>query len=169
MLSVRAALPADAIGVARVHVRSWQVGYRGLIPDAYLDALRPEDRVARYTFGAEPTTLPFTIIAENEGVICGFATTGACRVDDALECGELLALYVDPDAWGRGIGRRLIAEARSNLLTRGYNEAVLWLLVGNERSEAFYRQDGWVPDGAAQSEELWGARVRERRFRRRLV
>ena len=26
--------------VARVHVRSWQAGYRGLLPDAYLDGLR---------------------------------------------------------------------------------------------------------------------------------
>jgi hypothetical protein len=36
--------------VARAHVRSWQAGYRGLLqvlPDAYLDGLRPEERPAR--------------------------------------------------------------------------------------------------------------------------
>lgn len=49
-VKVRAALPADAFAVAEVHVRSWQLGYRGLLPDAYLDALRPADRAARYTF-----------------------------------------------------------------------------------------------------------------------
>ena len=32
------------MAVARVHVRSWQVGYRGLLPDAYLDGLRAEER-----------------------------------------------------------------------------------------------------------------------------
>jgi hypothetical protein len=37
---LRRAEPADAMEVARVHVRSWQVAYRGLLPDAYLDGLR---------------------------------------------------------------------------------------------------------------------------------
>ena len=41
---LRPAEPQDAMGVARVHVRSWQAGYRGLLPDAYLDGLRAEDR-----------------------------------------------------------------------------------------------------------------------------
>ena len=30
-----------------VHVRSWQVAYRGLFPDDYLDGLRAEDRLAQ--------------------------------------------------------------------------------------------------------------------------
>lgn len=38
------------MAVARVHVRSWQVAYRGLIPDGYLDRLCPEDRAVRYDF-----------------------------------------------------------------------------------------------------------------------
>jgi hypothetical protein len=35
------------MAVAAVHVRSWQVGYRGLVPDNYLDEPRPEDRAGR--------------------------------------------------------------------------------------------------------------------------
>ena len=41
---LRPAEPVDAIAVAHVHVRSWQVAYRTLMPDDYLDQLRPEDR-----------------------------------------------------------------------------------------------------------------------------
>jgi len=48
---LRPAQPADAAAVARVHVRSWQVAYRGLLPDEYLDGLQPEDRAPHYTFG----------------------------------------------------------------------------------------------------------------------
>jgi hypothetical protein len=44
VLSVRAATPDDAAAVAGVHVRSWQAAYRGLIADAYLDGLNPDDR-----------------------------------------------------------------------------------------------------------------------------
>ena len=59
---VRTARPADALAVAEVHVRSWQTGYRRLLPDAYLDSLRPEDRAARYTFDRDGTDDPQTIV-----------------------------------------------------------------------------------------------------------
>ncbi|HVA28155.1 MAG TPA: GNAT family N-acetyltransferase [Candidatus Baltobacteraceae bacterium] len=169
MLAIRSAVPADAADVARVHVRSWQVGYRGLVPDDYLDGLHWEDRAARYTFFGEHAGLPSTIVAVEGDAICGFATTGPCRVADAPGYGELLALYVDPDAWGRGVGRALIARARSDLVQRGFTGAVLWLLAGNVRAERFYRSDGWLPDDAHRNEEIWGVRVDEVRFRRALA
>lgn len=50
-MQLRWAEPADAMAVAQIHVRAWQVAYRGLMPAAYLDALVPEDRAKRYTFG----------------------------------------------------------------------------------------------------------------------
>ena len=36
---IRSAQPSDAAGIARVHVRSWQQAYAGLMPAEYLDAL----------------------------------------------------------------------------------------------------------------------------------
>jgi hypothetical protein len=50
-VELRRAEPTDAIAVARVHVRSWQAAYRKLMPDDYLDQLRPEDRAKKYDFG----------------------------------------------------------------------------------------------------------------------
>ena len=54
---LRPAEPVDAMAVARVHVRSWQVGYRGLLPDAYLDGLRAEERAERYDFASEVVSI----------------------------------------------------------------------------------------------------------------
>jgi hypothetical protein len=99
---LRTAQPADAAAVAGVHVRSWQVAYRALLPDDYLDGLRPEDRAQWFTFGELEPQPPETIVAIERGTICGFATTGPCRDDDRRGTGELLALYVDPDCWSRG-------------------------------------------------------------------
>ena len=42
MTEVLAAVPADAYDAARVHVRSWQSAYQGLISQEYLDGLKPE-------------------------------------------------------------------------------------------------------------------------------
>ena len=39
MVTLRDATPADALDIATVHVESWQVGYRGLMPDEVLDGL----------------------------------------------------------------------------------------------------------------------------------
>lgn len=72
-------------------------------PDEYLDGLRAEDRMARYTFGETGTGL-ITIVAVDDGILCGFATTGPAQDDDVQGPGEVYALYVDPGAWGRGSG-----------------------------------------------------------------
>lgn len=153
-----------------MHVRSWQAAYRGLLPDEYLDALRPEDRMARYTFGEGDPSLPSTIVAVQDGAIRGFATSGRSRDANvgSTAVGEVLALYVDPGAWGLGVGRLLVAEARVQLRRGGYTDAVLWVLVGNDRARRFYRVDGWLPDGAQRKVEVWGVAADEIRFRRLL-
>jgi GNAT superfamily N-acetyltransferase len=167
-LELRVAGPEDALDVAAVHVRSWQSAYRGLLSDAYLDSLRPEERAARYTFGATGVDVPVTTVAIEEGSICGFVTTGPCRDDDAPEKGEVLALYVDPPAWGSGIGRRLLADARARLVRAGFGEAVLWVHARNDRARRFYVMDGWRPDDRQRSAEVWGVVVDEVRLRRPL-
>jgi ribosomal protein S18 acetylase RimI-like enzyme len=168
VLIVRAAEPADAIEVARVHVRSWQRAYRGLLPNDYLDGLRAEDRAARYTFGRAGDDSAATIVALDGGAIQGFATIGPARGEADTKLGELLALYVDPSSWGLGVGRRLLGEARVRLTGRSFTEAILWVLAGNERAERLYRADGWIHDGARREEEIWGVRADEVRYRRSL-
>ncbi len=178
--TLRDAGPEDAAEVADVHVRAWQAAYRGLIPDVYLDGLRSEDRAASYTFGVVGPEHPLTTVAVDDGQVCGFVTTGPARADRQSEPvggrleddppvgGELYALYVDPTAWGRGVGRQLIAHGRSRLAELGFTAAILWVLEGNERGERFYRADGWVADGARREDEVWGVMVGEVRFARRL-
>lgn len=100
-------------------------------------------------------------MALEAGAICGFATTGPAGGGDDPVVGELLALYVDRGCWGRGVGRRLITEARGRLLGRGFTNAILWVLAGNERAERFYRADGWAPDGARRREVIWGVAAEE--------
>lgn len=165
---IRPAKTQDAMAVARVHVRSWQAAYRGLLPAEYLEGLKPEDRAARYTFEDPDPAKPFTIVAEDDGPIAGFATTAPARDADADGCGELYALYVDPDCWGRGIGAELIKAARARLIDLGFKQATLWVMKGNARAERFYRLDGWQADGHDRSETLWGVTVNELRYRRGL-
>lgn len=166
---LRPAEPADALAVARVHVRSWQTAYRNLLPDRYLDQLRPEDRAEKYNFGSTDPFHPRTIVATEEGVIHGFATASPARDREMADYGELCALYVDPDRWGRGIGVALVSAARAHLVGLAFQNALLWVLAGNIRAERFYRCDQWLPDGMRRTDDVWGVRVDELRYRRALT
>lgn len=168
MIALRHAEPQDAMEVASIHVRSWQAAYRGLMPDAYLDQLRPEDRAQKYNFGSVDSSGPLTILAVDAGTICGFATIAAARDAELVGYGELCALYVDPARWKQGIGVALIAEARAQLLAAGFEDAALWVLAGNTRAERFYARDGWESDGRSKTTSVWNLSVNEVCYQRRL-
>jgi GNAT superfamily N-acetyltransferase len=167
--AIRDATPDDALAIARVHVRAWQAAYRGLIADEFLDGLRPEDRAATYTLGSGDPTAPRTFVAEADGEIRGFATTGPCRDVDAREAGELYALYVDPPRWRTGTGRILLDHAGERLREEGFGVAVLWVLRGNEGAERFYESAGWLRDGAEREEQPYGIVSNVVRMRRSLT
>lgn len=166
MVSVRDAIPQDALEVAGVHVRAWQAAYGGLLDQDYLDSLRVEDRAARYTFDATDHADPRTILAVEDGSIRGFASYGGCRDQDLPGWGELYALYVDPPHWGVGIGRQLMGHVYKRLQVLRFEQAVLWVLSANERAERFYRTEGWAPDGLRRTEAIWSIEVEVTRFRR---
>jgi GNAT superfamily N-acetyltransferase len=165
---LRPAEPEDAIAVARVHVRSWQAAYRTLLPDDYLDHLRPEDRAGHYDFATLDHAKPRTVVATEEGSIIGFATTAPSREPDLPNHAELAALYVDPGHWSRGVGVALLSAARAHLAERGFSNAYLWILTGNSRAERFYQRDGWVPDGLRRTDTVWSITVNEVRNQRNL-
>jgi GNAT superfamily N-acetyltransferase len=167
LTNIRPAEPADAMAVAQVHVRGWQHGYRGLLPDDYLDGLQAKQRAERYRFDSANPAHPSTIVAIDD-VIRGFATTAPARDADVTGFGELCALYVDPDRWGQGIGRALLSAARDRMRAAGFRQAILWVLVGNARATRFYEADGWRPDGLRRTEKIWGIVADDVRYRRGL-
>ena len=46
--TLRLANPSDAHGLAEMHVATWQVAYRGLLPDDFLDGLTVAARAERW-------------------------------------------------------------------------------------------------------------------------
>jgi GNAT superfamily N-acetyltransferase len=167
-MNLRPAVPSDAMAVARVHVRAWQAGYRGLMPADHLAGLRPEDRAQSYDFTSEDPARPRTLVAIEADTVLGFATISPARDEDAAGQGELCALYVEPDCWGRGIGRALAEAARSDLYLLGFRKAVLWVIAGNTRAERFYRADGWTRDGSHRARQIWNVTVDTARYSRAL-
>jgi GNAT superfamily N-acetyltransferase len=139
------------------------------MPDDYLDQLRPEDRAEKYDFGNLNPLRPHTIVATESALIRGFATTAPAEDSSMSEHGELCALYVDPDHWGRDIGVALISAARTRLFDLEFRSAILWVLAGNVRAERFYLKDHWIPDGVSRTAEVWGLKIDDVRYSRKLA
>jgi ribosomal protein S18 acetylase RimI-like enzyme len=145
---LRDATPGDAHAIATVHVASWQVAYRGLIPDHVLDGLSVADRARRWEDRlASPSTRSRTLLVVEGPAVLGFASTGPARDEDDPAEGELYAFYLDPSAWGRGHGTRLHAGAVDRLRTDGFAHVRLWVLDSNVRALRFYHRQGWTETG----------------------
>lgn len=158
MAFVRPALVSDAEPIARVHVRSWQQAYRGMVPDDYLDALSPTGRAQRLREMLSVEDGPFRTLVVcpddngQAGEARGFAHIGPYReqgseeIDDKV--GEVLAIYVDPAWQGQGAGRALMDAAVAWQAARGRDEVRLWVLDANWKARRFYERYGFVADGA---------------------
>jgi ribosomal protein S18 acetylase RimI-like enzyme len=169
---VRRAGIEDAPDIAAVHVRSWQGAYRGLLPQDYLDQLDPASRLKVWEDAALNADWPRNgvLVAVLDGSICGFAGFGATRDTDGdqQQVGEVFAIYLHPQAWGKGLGRSLMADALGNLAAAGYTQATLWVLDSNARAREFYAKGGWVEDGAVKLDDSRGFPISEVRYRRQL-
>ncbi|MEQ8817764.1 MAG: GNAT family N-acetyltransferase [Thalassobaculum sp.] len=83
---------------------------------------------------------------EEAGRVLGF--TAADPAD-----GTVWALFVDPEAEGRGIGRALLPRALDDLRAAGWERARLTTQPGS-RAERFYRLGGWKDAGTAPNGDL---------------
>jgi GNAT superfamily N-acetyltransferase len=107
------------------------------------------------------------LVAVLDGRVVGFATVGAERTEgEPSASGELYAMNLDPDVWGRGIGRALLHRATEELVRLGFPDAVLWVVPENQRARALYESDGWHADGAVAAEEILGVTVTDIRYRK---
>lgn len=147
------ARPADADAIARVHVASWQVAYRGIVPDAVLDALDLRERAAQWEANLAQYSR-FVAIARADGEVIGFCSSQPARDADldARAVAEITALYVEPAWFDRGIGRALLTSELPRLHCAGFERVVLWVLDANVRARRFYRAAGFAPDGGERRE-----------------
>src|SRR5215212_3643765 len=96
-MQIRKATTQDVSGIARVHVGTWRSAYRGLMPDAVIDARTYEQRFDLWSHilrQSEPSSEGVFVAHVDEGEIAGFASGGPARSTDLGYAGELYTLYV---------------------------------------------------------------------------
>ena len=139
----------ELCGRGYVHCTSWQEAYRGIVSDRYLDTMTVEATTARARNFPDNT-----LVAKDKDKVVGFAVYGPSRDEDLKDAGEIDAIYVLSEYYGRKVGYRLMNEAISRLSE--YNTILLWVGEKNERAINFYHKYGFEFDGSKREWNLGG-------------
>ena len=144
MLTYRQANAGDYLGIAKLHVKSWQQHYRGDFSDHFLDVEAASERKEVWKDRlSNPSPNQFVLVAEQDGEICGFA---CAFLEGDAEYGTLLDnLHVLAKVKGKGIGRHLMSlVAQEALKNNPEGKLYLWVLKNNASAMAFYERLGGV-------------------------
>jgi ribosomal protein S18 acetylase RimI-like enzyme len=82
--------------------------------------------------------------------------------------GEIYGIYVHPDHWRVGAGRRMLAQAVEQLRQQGFTRTIVWTMADNAISRGFYEKNGFVLDGGERISKRQGERFKEVSFARDL-
>jgi ribosomal protein S18 acetylase RimI-like enzyme len=134
-------------GKAYVHWCAWHEAYPGLVSQEYLNKLTLE-KCEKIAFDW-PDHL---MIAKDAGRVIGFVGYGD-RGEEAPDIGEIFALYILSEYYGKGVGQQLMKAALQQM--RGYQQICLWVLKENKRAIRFYQKCGFDSDG----EEIYSTTV----------
>ena len=143
---------AEIKGKAYVHWKSWQEAYSGIVDQRYLDSLTL-DKCEKIAFRRTDNV----IIAKDGDSVIGFVGFGKYRNDElenaGLEnAGEVFAIYILSQYYGKGIGYRLMQTALSELAD--HSKIAVWVLKENTKAIRFYERCGYRFDGREQIIEL---------------
>ncbi len=144
-VTIRSARPGDALAIATLRIASWGAAYRGIVPDARLDAMTPEKTIELWRATAAGENAGHgLVVSEAAGRLIGFAMLGPARAPDFGYSGEVQAIYLAPEAIGKGYGRPLFVRGLDWLAQQGHPDAILWVMEANARALRFYEKAGGV-------------------------
>lgn len=149
----RTATLEDAPQIAALHAESWQLHYRGALPDQYLDEIASQERLKVWTERLhQPTFRAATFLAEQDGVLAGFI----CMQLDYDEYGTMLDnLHVRKTFHGQQIGRKLMKLGAEYTAKHANSVPIyLYVLTQNTKAIAFYEKCGGHQQQKLADEEM---------------
>ncbi len=147
--------PEEIEGKSLVHWQTWREAYDDLLPADFQETMTLEK--CRFFSQKYPEN---TLIAMDGKKVVGFISYGNYR-DETIQAGEIIALYVLKDYYGKGVSKQLMHAAFVAL--GQFSEIYLWVLKDNKRAIAFYQKMVFTIDGQEKILEL-GKPVKELRM-----
>ncbi|VTU25057.1 putative acetyltransferase [Variovorax sp. PBL-H6] len=167
---IRPATLRDAKAIAEVHVASARAAYAGILPEDQLRALAPSTREAKWREAIEFSE-PQVHVAVLGDEVAGFVGFDRSRDPKTpSSTGEIWALYVKPEHWGKGVGVALWDAARDGLEEEGCTLVTVWVPLRNDRALRFYELAGFKREmKTAKTTSLGDTKIEEIRLKRNVV
>ena len=163
MAVFRACEAADAGLISHINATSWRKSYRGIIPQHYLDRLPDEYWVPSIRSWLSDGRFEGLLIYQGKHPV-GCCIYGRGRDESHDTWGEIVSLYMLPEAMRQGLGGELLEECLARMRQEGYTRFYLWAIDGNAPADAFYRKHGFRVSGDSVSYAIGGAPVRDLRY-----
>lgn len=139
-LVIRKVKYEDIEQIVDININDWKKVYKGIIDDTTLDNLNRNEKIYKWK---QHYNIGNVIVAEENGKILGY-----CRYDDNAVYensnidSEIIAIYVDYDSLGKGVGRKLVEYVMNDLKNKNKNKMIIWCLEKNENGRKFYEKIG---------------------------
>jgi GNAT superfamily N-acetyltransferase len=167
---VRPAVMRDAKAIAEVHAAAARAAYDGILPEDQLRALAPATREAKWREAIEFSE-PQVQVAVLDDQVVGFV--GYDRSRDAKTpstTGEIWAIYVQPEHWGKGVGVALWDAARDGLEEEGCTTVTVWVPLRNDRAIRFHELAGFKRQmTTAKTTSIGAVKIEEVRLKRNVI
>ena len=164
-MTIRTATLEDVKDIATIHVNAWQIAYKGLIPQSYLNNLSIPKREQTWQ-DILNSAKTHTIVQQINGLVVGFANFGHTRDEDkdSTVTGEITSIYLNPEHWRKGLGTALFKFILEDLKNREFTQITLWVLDRNQEARSFYQKMGLKPDRATKIDIRENFELREIRY-----
>ena len=138
--------------MAHIHVESWKVAYRGIMPDEVIARTDLAYRTHFWTERIVTREWPVFVVEDGDDIVA------FCQIvpspdpgDDAKAVGHITSIHVLPHLRGQGHGRALLDHAFAEFRRRGFAEVTLWVLEENTGARRFYERLGFRDDGGRKT------------------
>ncbi len=150
--TIRPATENDALNIAAIHVASWQKIYEKKMPAAVLANLSVEKRAQQWR-AIINKNIPVLVLELNNDML-GFSCLCPARDTDLnpTQCGEISAIYLNPNVWRQGFGEKLCLASFNKLIEMNFSEVVVWVLAENMQARKFYEAMGFIHTGNTKVE-----------------
>lgn len=146
----------DMLAVSNIYEKSWKHTYTGIIPDSFLNSI-PSGQWAN---GLNQPGRHSLLLFDN-GKLLGTSAFCKARIEDMADFGEIVSIYLLPEAEHKGYGKKLINAAIEELKKRGFRKIYLWVLEKNIHARQFYEHMGFKPNGKTMCGDFSGTKLQE--------
>ena len=142
-VKIRKATLKDASIISNIYALSWKSAYKNIVPQKYLDELKSDFWISSFENRIKNNIITAQLIYENELPV-GCVAYGKARDEKFADWGEIVSIYLLPDYFRKGCGKKLLQTAIIDMKTNGYENCYLWVLKENINARNFYESNGFI-------------------------